>query len=169
MAFQMFERVNKRKATEMLLEAKVTRCRSLSLSRSRTLKRTISMLNLDETMWRFYPSGRGTWAHRGADRVQLKIDGNEKAGFTAVGICDYDGPVLLQFLGKGKRKASVRQFGDVPPHVTAFSESGWTATRCTWTVRFVLMPTQCSRSSFTSFRRVSRTSGSHWTELCSAL
>jgi hypothetical protein len=92
----------------------------------------IYMLNLDETMWRFYPNGRGPWAHRGADSVQLKIDGNERAGFTAVGICDYEGPVLLQFLGKGKTKASVRQFGDVSPHVTAFSESGWTTKVTLW-------------------------------------
>jgi transposase len=85
----------------------------------------VFVLNLDETMWRFYPNGRNTWARVGTDSIQLHIDANEKDCFTAVGITGVSWVVLLWFIGKGKTKHCTRSFGHVGDNVMAIGESGW--------------------------------------------
>jgi hypothetical protein len=88
------------------------------------------ILNVDETCWRVYPTGMKTWAEKGAQGVHLQISGNEKEKLTVLATVAADRTKLpLVILAEGKTdRVEVSQLGDVGPHFTDHSESGWTTT-----------------------------------------
>jgi hypothetical protein len=86
------------------------------------------IVNCDETSWKVYPDNLVTWAVRGADHVPIAVDGNVKAAFTAV--CSMTAArtkLSMIMIASGRTQRVERtQFGDIEPHVSMHTVSGWT-------------------------------------------
>jgi hypothetical protein len=88
------------------------------------------ILNCDETCWRLYPNGILTWAEIGSENVLAEIDGDEKAGITAMATITADNRKLpLYCIAKGKTtRCEASQLGLAAPNGSDHSESGWQTT-----------------------------------------
>ena len=100
-------------------------------SKIRDLLKTVPkdhIVNVDETAWFFYPKGLLTWAEKGSSNIALSIGGSDKENITALCAITAAGTKLPMMLIAAGRTDYVEssQLGDVHPHWTSHSESGWT-------------------------------------------
>jgi hypothetical protein len=74
------------------------------------------------------PTGLGTWAHRGAQNISLRIGGGQNDAFTVVAAITAARTKLpLSLIASGRTNfVEEAHFGDVAYHRTDHSESGWT-------------------------------------------
>ena len=86
------------------------------------------IVNVDETAWFFYPRGLLTWAEKGSSNVSVTIGGSDKENITALCAITAAGTKLpMMLIASGKTKhVEESQLGDVGPHWTSHSASGWT-------------------------------------------
>jgi hypothetical protein len=86
------------------------------------------VINIDETNWRVVQGAFKTWAPRGAESAQCKIDDDEKAGVTAIGAVDAAGNKLpLTVIGKGKTRRCLAGYQRPSTGVFALTSiNGWT-------------------------------------------
>jgi hypothetical protein len=84
-------------------------------------------MNCDETAVLMHRPGVETWARRGAEGVQIHVDGNEKQAHTVMATCTASGRKLpLLIITKGKTRRSVAAFdGILGEHAATFSDNGW--------------------------------------------
>ena len=85
------------------------------------------ILNCDETSWKLYPNGLLTWADRGSQNVQIRIDGDEKMTIAVLATISCDGvkwPLFILAKGKTSR-VEQSQLGDISFHISDHSQSGW--------------------------------------------
>ena len=85
------------------------------------------ILNAEETAWKIMPNGITTWAIRGSDNVKLIVEDDTKECLSVMATITAAGTKLPLFIvtrGKTSR-VEESQAGDVWPHHTSHSESGW--------------------------------------------
>ena len=85
------------------------------------------IINIDETAIFLAPKNLKIWYCKGQDDVSVPVGFNEKQRVTALCAISADGSKhCIQFIAKGTTQAVVNsQLGDVFPHLSTFSEKGW--------------------------------------------
>ena len=98
----------------------------------RTLKNLIDIepperiINIDETSWHPLPNNMRTWAARGAESVQIRTQTNDKESMTVIcGITAARTKIPMRIIVKGSTERVCRSLGDIAPHMSAHSATGW--------------------------------------------
>lgn len=85
------------------------------------------IVNADETAWRILPNGCTTWAIRGSDSVLVNVKDDEKQTITVMASITASAtklPLMMIAKGTGNR-CEATQLGDIYPHFSHHTESGW--------------------------------------------
>lgn len=90
------------------------------------LKPNDRIVNIDETSWHAMPNNMRTWALKGATSVQIRTNTDEKLAMTVIcGITAARTKLPMLIIAKGATDTVCRNLGDISPHRSAHSESGW--------------------------------------------